>query len=61
MGQESSTPIDESVPPQTLQGRTLEGLAKYIKDGRAKRIVVMVCLPCLALPFPPLAFTRLLT
>ncbi len=42
MGQESSSPVDESVPPQTLQSRTVDGVAKYIKDGRAKRIVVMV-------------------
>ncbi|KAF2422411.1 NAD-dependent deacetylase sirtuin-2 [Tothia fuscella] len=41
MGQEESTPIDESSPPFTLETRTVEGLAKYIKDGRARRIVVM--------------------
>ena len=43
MGQEASTPIDESVPPESLESRTLEAVAKYIKDGRAKQIVVMVC------------------
>lgn len=42
MGQDGSSPVDGSLPPQTLESRTLEGLAKYIKDGRAKRIVVMV-------------------
>lgn len=42
MGQDSSTPIDESTPPDTLQSRTLDGIAKYINDGKAKRIVVMV-------------------
>ena len=34
--------MDESTPPQTLESRTVDGLAKYIKDGKAKRIVVMV-------------------
>jgi len=42
MGQESSTPIDESTPCKTLPSRTLEGLAKYINDGHVKKIVVMV-------------------
>ena len=41
MGQESSSPIDESVPPRTLTGRTLEALAEYIKSGKAEQIVVM--------------------
>lgn len=42
MGQEASSPIDENTPPDTLEARTLEALAKYIKDGRASKIVVMV-------------------
>ncbi|KAF2753677.1 NAD-dependent deacetylase sirtuin-2 [Pseudovirgaria hyperparasitica] len=41
MGQENSTPIDEHTPPDTLESRTLEALAKYIKDGEPKKIVVM--------------------
>ncbi|KAJ9664877.1 Sir2 histone deacetylase Hst2 [Coniosporium apollinis] len=41
MGQDASTPVDESTPPQTLESRTLDGVAKYIKSGRAQRIVVM--------------------
>ncbi|KAG9814693.1 hypothetical protein KCU68_g19498, partial [Aureobasidium melanogenum] len=41
MGQDGSSPVDESAPSKTLESRTLEGLAKYIKDGHAKRIVVM--------------------
>ena len=45
MGQETSSPIDESVSPESLESRTLEAVAKYIKDGRAKRIVVMVNVP----------------
>ena len=30
MGQESSTPIDESVPPDRLESRTVQGIAKYL-------------------------------
>ncbi|PNS20632.1 Conserved oligomeric Golgi complex subunit 4 [Sphaceloma murrayae] len=41
MGQDSSTPIDESVPPETLSSRTLDGVASYIKSGRAKKVVIM--------------------
>ncbi|KZF22349.1 silent information regulator protein Sir2p [Xylona heveae TC161] len=42
MGQESSTPVAEHVPPRTLDGgRTVEAIAKYIRDGKAKKIVVM--------------------
>ena len=39
MGNESSTPVDESVPSVTLKNRTIEGLAEYMKT--ANRIVVM--------------------
>ncbi|KAI9799106.1 MAG: hypothetical protein M1825_004873 [Sarcosagium campestre] len=42
MGQESSSPIDEDTPPQTLEKRDIESVARYIKDGRARRIAVMV-------------------
>lgn len=42
MGQESSSPIDESIPPQTLKDRTLGSVAQFIRDGHAKNIVVMV-------------------
>ena len=63
MGQESSSPFDESKPSKTLENRTLEGVAKYIRDGHAKRIVVMVCAhlsPILAhLEFLPLLHTHL--
>ncbi|GAB7344345.1 hypothetical protein MBLNU457_2208t1 [Dothideomycetes sp. NU457] len=41
MGQENTTPIDESTPPQTLETRNLDGIAKYIKSGKAKKIVLM--------------------
>jgi hypothetical protein len=42
MGQEESRIVDENTPPETLESRTIEAVAKHIKDGRAKRIVVMV-------------------
>ena len=43
MGQESSLPIvDESTPTQTLESRTLESVAKMLKEGKFRRIVVMV-------------------
>ncbi|CAI6335435.1 unnamed protein product [Periconia digitata] len=41
MGQDESRMVDDDTPPKTLDSRSLESLAKYIKDGRAKRIVVM--------------------
>ncbi|KAL8674000.1 MAG: hypothetical protein Q9168_001585 [Polycauliona sp. 1 TL-2023] len=41
MGQESSTPVDESTLPQTLSARSVEAVASYIKEGRAKKIVLM--------------------
>lgn len=41
MGQDPSTPVDESVPPTTLQSLTVEGVADLLKSGRAKRVVVM--------------------
>ena len=42
MGNESSVPVEEDVPPCTLKSRTLEGVAEYIKERNVKRIVVMV-------------------
>ncbi|KAI7633997.1 NAD-dependent protein deacetylase, partial [Hortaea werneckii] len=42
MGNEESSSVDESVPPQTLSGRTLEALGKYIKSGKVSKICVMV-------------------
>ncbi|KAK4498152.1 hypothetical protein PRZ48_010808 [Zasmidium cellare] len=41
MGNEESSPIDESVAPSTLTGRTIEAVAEYIKSGAADKIVVM--------------------
>ena len=42
MGQESSAPVGDHVRPQTLKDRSVESIAKFIKSGRAKKIVVMV-------------------
>lgn len=41
MGNEESTPIDESVPPVRLSSRTIDAVADYIKSGAADKIVVM--------------------
>lgn len=41
MGQDESSPIDEAIPPRTLSGRTLEGLAEYIKSGQVEKVCVM--------------------
>ena len=42
MGQDSSTPVDEHTPPESLEARTVEAVAKFIKEDKAKKIVVMV-------------------
>jgi NAD-dependent histone deacetylase SIR2 len=44
MGNEQSV-IDENTPTETLSSRTIEAVGKYIKDGCARRIVVMVASP----------------
>ncbi|KAF3034385.1 Sir2 histone deacetylase Hst2 [Didymella heteroderae] len=41
MGNEESTMVDPSTRPFTLKQRTTEALAQYIKDGKAKKIVVL--------------------
>lgn len=41
MGNESSTPVDEKVPPTTLYARNIDAVAKYIQERDCKRIVVM--------------------
>lgn len=41
MGQEESTPVDESVQPHSLAERTLAAVAEYIKSGKAERVVVL--------------------
>ena len=43
MGQEESHVVDDDTPTRTLEARTIEALAKYIKDGKARNVVVMVC------------------
>ncbi|KAI2901577.1 hypothetical protein CBS76997_446 [Aspergillus niger] len=42
MGNESSTLIDEKTPPSVLEARTIEAIAKYVKQKPVKRVVVMV-------------------
>lgn len=42
MGNEASTPIDDSVSPTTLKSRTLESVAKYILEKDIRKIVVLV-------------------
>lgn len=44
MGQDASTPVDENTLPETLESRTVDSVAKFVKDGRAKKVVVMVSL-----------------
>ncbi|KAF4509025.1 hypothetical protein G6O67_005337 [Ophiocordyceps sinensis] len=41
MGQDESTIVDDSVPPQSLSARTLPAVAEYIQSGRGKNIVVL--------------------
>jgi hypothetical protein len=42
MGNESSTPVDESTPPTTLYARNIDAVAKYVQDRQVRRVVVMV-------------------
>ena len=41
MGNESSIPVEDDVPPATLKERTLEAVAEYIKEKNVRRIVVL--------------------
>lgn len=41
MGNEHSNLVDDDTPTQTLSERSLAAVAKHIKDGKARRIVVM--------------------
>lgn len=42
MGNESSTLVDAKTPPTVLEARTVEALAKYVKEKGVRRVVVMV-------------------
>jgi NAD-dependent histone deacetylase SIR2 len=42
MGNESSTLVDENTHPSVLEARTVDAVAKYIKEKHVRRIVVMV-------------------
>lgn len=44
MGNEESSMVDDSTRPSVLEGRSIEAVAKYIKEHNVQRIVVMVCL-----------------
>lgn len=46
MGQEESSLVDSSADPITLDRRDISSVAKYIKDGKAQNIVVMVRKSC---------------
>lgn len=54
MGNESSTVVDENTPPSVLQARTVEAVAKYVKEKQVRRVVVMVCLVIPTCPSPAL-------
>lgn len=42
MGQDSShEPVDSTLPPKTLQDRTISSVATHLKSGKAKRVVVL--------------------
>ncbi|KAL4957958.1 DHS-like NAD/FAD-binding domain-containing protein [Aspergillus filifer] len=42
MGNESSTMVDEKIPPSVLESRTIEAIVKYVKEKPVRRVVVMV-------------------
>ncbi|RDW61426.1 hypothetical protein BP5796_11318 [Coleophoma crateriformis] len=41
MGQENSQLVDDSIKPRALESRSLDSVAKFIKDGKASKIVIM--------------------
>ncbi|KAL4896274.1 DHS-like NAD/FAD-binding domain-containing protein [Aspergillus ambiguus] len=42
MGNEPSTVVDENTPPSVLESRSIEAVAKYIREKNVRKIVVMV-------------------
>lgn len=42
MGNEPSTLVDEKMPPSVLEARNIQAVAKYIKEKKVRRVVVMV-------------------
>lgn len=42
MGNEESTMVDDSTHPSVLEARNIDAVAKYIKQNKVRRIVVMV-------------------
>lgn len=45
MGNEESTMVDDSTRPSVLEARNTDAVAKYIKEHKVRRIVVMVRAP----------------
>lgn len=45
MGNESSTLVDENTSPSVLEARNIDAVAKYVKEKKVRRVVVMVCYP----------------
>ncbi|KAL4806468.1 NAD-dependent protein deacetylase hst2-1 [Aspergillus unguis] len=42
MGNESSTIVDDSTPPSVLEARTVDAIAKYVREKPVRKIVMMV-------------------
>ncbi|RDW74712.1 SIR2 family NAD-dependent protein deacylase [Aspergillus mulundensis] len=42
MGNESSTIVDEKTPPSVLEARTVDAVAKYVREKPVRQVVVMV-------------------
>ena len=42
MGNEQSALVDSDTPPETLEERSVDAIAKYIKEKNARRIIVLV-------------------
>lgn len=42
MGNEESVMADSGTPPQTLEARSVDAVAKYIHEKKVRRIVVLV-------------------
>ena len=43
MGNESSALVDENTSPSVLEARNIDAVAKYVKEKKVRRGVVMVC------------------
>ena len=43
MGNEPSALVDENTSPSVLEARNIDAVAKYVKEKKVRRVVVMVC------------------